>query len=260
MGFIVSGYKFPLGDIWKWLEGYAMHLKKFSPVEQATWRKLFKIQTPKRELQKHGVFLNGLDILKITEEEVPNLDFVNKELLRLTGFQGVPVEGLETPRDFFAMLAERKFPVGNFIRSNDDLSYTPAPDVFHDLYGHIPFLTNLEYANFCYGFGKRAMRYAQRPDILNQFDRLFWFAVEFPLIKTSKGDRIFGSGIASSFIECEFALSRKPKVEPFDVNIIRQTSFRIDTLQERLFILENTEQLYSCLDAFENGIHERKRD
>lgn len=229
-------------------------LRIFTPEEHGTWRKLFEQQAKKREEQIIDWFSYGLKALDITAERIPKLDEVNSRLNRLTGFCGVVVDGLEDVHQFYPMLARREFPIGNFIRDPIDLSYTPAPDVFHDLYGHLPFFVDPMYADFCQNFGICACKYLDDEVILRQFERLFWFTIEFALIKTSKGNRIFGAGIASSFSECSYALTGAPlgpEVVPFDLNVIRHQKFKVDDLQRRIFILDNEMQLFSCLNEFE---------
>ena len=222
----------------------------FSETDHRTWRELFTQQAVLREKQLIPEFGQGLKLLGITADRIPDLDEVNSKLKKLTGWQAVYVDGFVDARDFFQMLSDKKFPVGSFIRDAKDLSYTPAPDVFHDLYGHIPFYTIPEYANFCEQFGTVALKYAHDQKIIDEFQRLFWFTVEFALVKTANGTRIFGAGIASSFGECAYALSGKPKVHAFDPEVIRNKDFRIDIMQEDLFILESAEQLYHCLNEF----------
>lgn len=223
----------------------------FSQEDHATWKKLFDLQTRLRLEQIIPEFSEGLGLLGITDEKIPDLDSVNKKLNTLTGWQGVLVKGFEAPVTFYEMLSEKQFPIGNFIRQPDDLSYTPEPDIFHDLYGHLPFFTIPEYGEFCHEFGKRALKYIHSEKITREFQRFFWFTIEFAILKTAKGRRIFGAGIASSFNECAYALSDKPKVYPFDIETLREREFRIDLLQDVLFELDNTKQLYDCLDAFE---------
>lgn len=232
----------------------SLAFRTFTPDEHETWRRLFEGQAPKRDRQIHPIFSRGLSALGITAEGVPALDDVNRKLERLTGFRGIPVEGLEKDQSFFAMLAERAFPIGNFIRDPRDLAYTPAPDVFHDLYGHLPFLADLDYADFCADLGRRASRYAGVPEAETQWSRLFWFTIEFPLVETADGRRIFGAGIASSRSECEYALGPEPEVLPFDLDRIRHQNFRIDDFQRRLFVLPSPETLYGSLDAFEKSL------
>lgn len=226
-------------------------LRDFSSKEHNTWRLLFDKQLPKRDQQIHPLFSAGIQELGFTAERIPDLQEVNRKLYRKTGFVGVPVEGFEAPESFYELLAQRQFPIGYFIREPEDLGYTPAPDVFHDLYGHLPFLVDKDYADFTQEFGKRTIRYRERPELLRQWERLYWFGVEFPLIDLPEGRRIFGAGIASSFSECAYSLSNEPELLPFDIEVIRNQEFNIDEMQKRIFLLKNVKQLYGCLDAFE---------
>jgi phenylalanine-4-hydroxylase len=138
--------------------------------------------------------------------------------------------------------------VGAFIRAASDLSYTPAPDIFHDLYGHLPFLAHAPYADFCARFGAAAVAFAGFPAALRQFERVFWFGVEFPLIETATGRRIFGGGILSSLQESLYSLSPEPEVRHFDLDVVRRQEFRIDTVQPLLFVLRRAEELYGCVE------------
>jgi phenylalanine-4-hydroxylase len=232
----------------------ARSLRSFSPEEHHTWRRLFERQAALRGEQVVPQFSAGLDALGIGADRIPELADVNARLRERSGFSGVPVSGLEGPADFFPMLARREFPIGNFIRDAKDLQYTPAPDVFHDLYGHLPFLADPAYADFCQRFGAAASRELERPERLRQFERLFWFTIEFALIRTSRGLRVFGAGIASSQAECRYALSGEPEVADFDLEAIRRREFKIDEMQSLLFAIESERQLYGCLDSFVEGI------
>lgn len=212
-----------------------------------TWQLILGEHRQKRQAQICDLFLKGVEILGIKEDRIPSLEEINRTLEACSGFRGVFVEGLEEGASFYKMLSEKKFPIGNFIRSSKDLSYTPAPDIVHDLYGHLPFFTDKAYGDFCYEFGLAACQYLDRPDLLRQFERFFWFTIEFGLVKTAKGLRVFGAGIASSTGECEYALSGVPQVVPFDIDRIRHQEFRIDIMQPILFCLESPEQLYKSL-------------
>lgn len=226
-------------------------LRVFSADEDRVWAMLHERLQRCREVQAHPLFVEGLKLLGINGETTPDLDAVNARLLALTGWRGVPVTGLEDGKSFFALLARREFPVGNFIRDAGDLSYTPAPDIFHDLYGHMPFLADPDYADFCWRFGVSASALADTPEKLLEYERLFWFGVEFPLVETPAGRRIFGGGILSSSGESDYALSAVPEALPFDIETIRRQAYRIDIMQTRLFVLERVEDLYGCLPAFE---------
>jgi phenylalanine-4-hydroxylase len=194
------------------------------------------------------IFHSGLATLDIEAKKIPQLWEINDTLEKMNGFNGVYVTGLEDGKFFYPMLAKRLFPVGNFIRNKRDLSYTPEPDMIHDLYGHIPFLVDRDYAQFCQKIGETACRFIDDDQKFHQFERFFWFTIEFGLIKTDDGPRAFGAGIASSIGECDFALSGGPEVIDFDIELMINQEFRIDEMQNKLFILDNKEQLYGCVE------------
>ncbi|MCB9736547.1 MAG: phenylalanine 4-monooxygenase [Deltaproteobacteria bacterium] len=224
-------------------------MRPFSEVEHETWRRLHQRLAHCRAHQAHPLFSAGLDALGIGDDGVPALDAVNARLAARTGFRGVPVTGLEDGRSFFAMLARREFPIGAFIRDAKDLSYTPAPDVFHDMYGHLPLLADPAYADFCARFGEVATAaVAADAAALRPFERLFWFGVEFPLVETASGRRIFGGGILSSYGESNYALSDEPEVRPFVVAEVREREYRIDEMQRVLYVFDRPESLYRILD------------
>ena len=224
--------------------------KSYGEGELNTWKTILQKHALVRREQIIDLFHQGLEELDITEDRIPRLEEINEKLMAKTGFKGVCVEGLEEGNTFFPMTARREFPVGNFIRDDIDLNYTPAPDIVHDVYGHLPFFIDKDYADFCQKFGEMACEFYDNPEIFRQFERLFWFTIEFGMIKTEKGLRIFGAGIASSIGECNYALSGEPELVPFDLDTVRHQDFRIDQMQPKLFVLESTEQLYNCLDEF----------
>ena len=222
----------------------------FSETDHETWRRLYDRQRSAIESDIHPLFGEGLRALEIGGDRIPRIEEVNEILRKRTGFAGRYVEGLEDSASFYAMLAGGIFPIGSFIRDARDLAYTPAPDVFHDLFGHIPYLADPAYAEFSRRFGETASRFVDRPDVLVEFDRLYWFTLEFALIREGGRTKVFGSGIASSFGETRFALGPDPEVLPFDLDRIRRQPFRIDEMQKRLFRLESLESLYSCLEGY----------
>ena len=220
----------------------------FSNDETETWQTVLSTHEKTRRDQVVDIFHSGLETLDIQANKIPQLWEINDTLEKISGFNGVYVTGLEDGKSFYPMLAKRLFPVGNFIRDKRDLSYTPEPDMIHDLYGHIPFLVDRDYAQFCQKIGETACRFIDDDEKFHQFERFFWFTIEFGLIKTDNGSRSFGAGIASSLGECDFALSGGPEVIDFDIELMINQEFRIDEMQKKLFILESKEQLYSCIN------------
>lgn len=224
----------------------AAGLREFTAAEHETWRQLFERQAPLRDQQLVPEFSRGLQLLGIEGRRIPDLRAVNERLLALTGFQGVAVKGLEGPEGFFSLLAKRQFPIGNFIRDRRDLNYTPEPDVFHDLYGHLPFFTDRRYADFNQWFGETALLDLKHPTQLRTWERLYWFALEFGMLETPAGLRIWGAGIASSFGECAYSLSHQggPERVPFDLGTVQAHEFRIDEMQKRLFVFRSRQELF----------------
>ena len=224
---------------------------QFSDEAHATWGAIAALHRENRGAQMVPMFLRGLHTLGLDTDFIPLLDEVNGRLEFLTGWRGVFVKGLEDSAGFYGLLRDRCFPIGNFMRDRRDLDYTPAPDVLHDLYGHLPFHADEEYADYCQQFGALACEFLDDPVRLRRLERYFWFTNEFGLVQTPDGRRIFGAGIASSVGECVYALSEKPEVLRFDVEHICAQEFRIDQLQPRLFLLDSVAQLYRAFPQLE---------
>jgi len=228
----------------------------FTAAEIDTWKDVLSIQEKTRESNIVGIFNSGLETLDMRSDRIPQLSEVNDILGQKTGFNAVYVSGLESGKNFYPMLADRLFPIGNFIRDKRDLSYTPEPDMIHDLYGHIPFLIDIEYADFCQKYGEAAYNFIDNDNLFHRFERFFWFTIEFGLINSADGPSVFGAGIASSIGECDYALSSEPEVINFDIDLIINQEFRIDQMQKKLFIIESKNQLYGCIDQLVEKIKE----
>lgn len=224
---------------------------RFSEADHGTWAEILAIHRPRREHQLHPMFMRGLKALGLDADRIPPLEEVNSKLTFLTGWKGVFVNGLEDAQGFYRLLRAKQFPIGDFVRDRNDLNYTPAPDVVHDLYGHLPFHADEAYGDSCQRYGELACQFLDDPARLRMLERYFWFTIEFGLVQTAQGRRIFGAGIASSVGECSYALSDVPEVVPFDVERICAQEFRIDQMQPRLFLLESVEQLYAAFPRLE---------
>ena len=228
--------------------------RTFTDAENATWSGVVRAQRPRRSEQLVPMFQKGLTALGMDVDEIPSVDEVNARLERLTGWRGVYVKGLEDGNGFYRLLRDRKFPIGNFVRDQKDLNYTPEPDIIHDLYGHIPFFADRAYADYCHEYGVFACKYLDDAERLRRLERYFWFTIEFGLVDLPEGRRIFGAGIASSIGECVYALSGQPEVVPFDVQRICDQEFRIDQMQKRLFVLPSIETLYDAFGALKRCV------
>ncbi|MCB0369098.1 MAG: phenylalanine 4-monooxygenase [Bdellovibrionales bacterium] len=228
--------------------------RNFTIDENHTWSLLFNKLDECRKSMAHHFFLEGIQGLDISQHKIPDINKINSVLSVKTGWSVVPVKGLEEGPSFYTALSQKHFPIGNFIRDQKNLGYTPEPDIFHDLYGHVPFLFNNDYADFSFQFGQLAAQFVSNPEKLQKIERFYWFTLEFGLIKTNEGNRIFGGGILSSYDESYYSLSDKPKVLPFNVKTIVAQDFRIDQIQPVLFLIESLDQLYSSLEEVKQSL------
>lgn len=186
-------------------------------------------------------FLAGLDRLDIGQSGVPDFAELNRKLKPLTGWEVVAVPGLVPDLAFFQLLADRKFPAGRFIRRPDQFDYIEEPDIFHDVFGHVPLLTQQRYADYLAEYGRVGLMAAER-GALHRLARLYWYSVEFALARTPDGLRIVGAGIASSPGETVFALeSGSPNRIGFELGRVMRTNYRIDDYQETYFVIDGEE-------------------
>lgn len=215
----------------------------YTPAEHATWRVLFERQT--RLLPGHAcdAFIDGMQKLPLAADQIPDFHHLSDVLSARTGWQVVAVPGLIPDDVFFDHLAHRRFPAGNFIRLPHQLDYLEEPDVFHDIFGHVPMLMNPVMADFIQAYGEAGAR-AQQRGCLPQLARVYWYTVEFGLVEQANGLRLYGAGIASSHTESRFCLeSPSPHHVRFDLARVMRTRYRIDDFQEIYFVLRDLDEL-----------------
>lgn len=214
--------------------------------ENKTWETLVKRQNEVVKNRACQEFLEGLRILNFPQDKAPQLDHVNHILKDITGWGVHPVPAIIQPKEFFTLLSNKKFPAATFIRRPEDMEYLQEPDIFHEIYGHTPLLTHQGYANFMQKFGEIALKAA--PKDRRQLFRLFWFTIEFGLVKTSAGLKAYGGGILSSIGETQYSLTEKSEKVDFNALDALRTPYRIDIMQPMYFVLESLDQLFSILD------------
>jgi phenylalanine-4-hydroxylase len=196
------------------------------------------------------LFLTGAEAIGLNRDHVPDLEDVNRRLARLTGWQAVGVSGFIPAADFFACLAERRFPTTITIRPLSSLDYIPEPDIFHDVFGHVPLHADRVFANFLQRFGQVACR-ARTEEQTTWMARLFWFTVEFGLIREPEGLKVYGSGLISSAADAANALSDKCTRLPFEIDAVINQPFDIDRLQDTLFVVTSFGQLFDAVREME---------
>lgn len=205
------------------------------------WRILVQRQNEQLPGRACQAYLKGQEVLQIEAKRVPSLANLSQRLEDATDWKVAKVPGLIHEKDFFTLLSDRIFPSTNYVRGRDEIDYTPAPDCFHDMFGHMPMLTQPDFADFYQLFGQAALK-AEGAD-RSRLERFHWFTVEFGLIREEGENRIFGAGIVSSNNEVTHALSDEVTVHPFDPAHITEKDYDVWHLQDELFLLDSFEQL-----------------
>ncbi len=217
--------------------------ESFSADEHAMWDKLFARQSEMLPGRAADAFLRGMDVLKLTKPGIPDYRELNARLMAATGWKVVAVPGLVPDAVFFDHLANRRFPAGNFIRTPEQLDYLQEPDVFHDVFGHVPMLADPVFADYMVAYGQGGLR-SLGFGALDHLARLYWYTVEFGLIQQPDGMRIYGAGIVSSYAESVFALDDpSPNRICFDLLRVMRTKYRIDDFQQNYFVIPSLDQL-----------------
>ncbi len=204
---------------------------QYSEEENRVWNILFTRQMKLLPGRACHAFMEGLKCLDLTADRIPQLPDVSAKLRAKTGWEVTPVAALISAREFFELLAQKKFPAATFIRTEDELDYVKEPDIFHEIFGHCPMLTDPVYAKFIKDYAKKVLTFPESDWPLLQ--RMFWFTVEFGLIKTDEGFRAYGGGILSSISETVYSVeSDVPLRVYFDPVVAFRTPYRIDRLQQ----------------------------
>ena len=215
----------------------------YTQAEHDVWITLYERQTALLPGRACDEFLRGLDALDLHRSGIPDFKRINEELQRLTGWSVVAVPGLVPDDVFFDHLANRRFPAGQFIRKPHELDYLQEPDIFHDVFGHVPMLTDPTFADYMQAYGHGGQR-ALGLGRLASLARLYWYTVEFGLMETKAGLRIYGAGIVSSRTESIFALDDpSPNRIGFDLERVMRTPYRIDDFQQVYFVIPSIQTL-----------------
>lgn len=223
----------------------------YTEEQHGTWALLVENQEKVLPNRACNEFMEGLGKIRFSEDRIPALATISDVIEKHTGWVLMRVDGLVPDKEFFHLLSERIFPSTDFIRDRSELGYTPAPDMFHDLLGHVPLLTNPRFTAFFEKFGKAGVKAFQlNHPATKMLPRIYWYTVEFGLIQNPEGLRIYGSGIVSSPNEVLFSLSDKPTKHPFDIDQIAEKPYDIWKMQEELFVIESFDQLEMEFDRW----------
>ena len=233
----------------------------YTTSEHAVWDTLFERQAAMLPGRVTQAFLRGLDVLRLSRPGIPDFAELSQRLRELTGWSVVAVPGLVPDDVFFDHLANRRFVAGRFIRRPDQLDYLQEPDVFHDLFGHVPLLADPVFADYMQAYGEGGLK-ASRLGSLEKLARLYWYTVEFGLIRENGALKLYGSGIVSSFGESVYALDDpRPNRIVFDLQRVMRTNYKIDDFQQTYFVIDSFEQLRrQTADADFTPLYERLAD
>ncbi len=222
----------------------------YTAEDQETWRILYDRQHELLASRASRIWREGAERIQLVRDAIPRLEDVSSRLAPLTGWRSRAVPGYLPARAFFACVARREFPTTIVLRPREALGYLPEPDIFHDVFGHVPLHADPVFAEFLETYGRIAVR-ASDPADLERLARLFWFTIEFGLIAEREGLRLYGSGLLSSPHEALHALE-SPGVErrPFDLDLVCETPFEIDRFQPVLYVLESFAELRDAMSSW----------
>jgi phenylalanine-4-hydroxylase len=231
----------------------AQDYASYTTEQHAVWAELVRRRMPQLELHAAQEYLDGFDTLCLPYDRLPNLAAVSAKLERRTGWNATPVSGFMPAPAFFEMLAARRFPTTTWLRSRGSLEYTPEPDIFHDVFGHVPMHAHPVFADFLAHYGQLCSR-IQDDAILERIGRVFWYTVEFGLIRQGGQVKVYGSGLISSNGECSNVLDRCCSVRPFVLDEVLRTPVKVDEMHHLLFAIESFDEIYEAMHALEARI------
>ena len=221
----------------------------YSAADHNTWKTLYNRQLETLKARVCEEYLEGLKTLHLVADTVPDFAQMNKHLRAATGWEVLAVPGLIASKPFFSMLANRQFPAGTFIRTPEQLDYLEEPDIFHDVFGHIPLLSNPAYANYMQEYGRAGLAALEHKGI-KFLARLNWYTIEFGLIKNNGEVKAYGAGIMSSYGEAKY-LFNDPSANwlQFDIDRVLRTGYYIDDLQASYFTIDSFESIFKqCIE------------
>ncbi len=222
----------------------AQSYENYTAAEHGTWKSLYDWRM--EQLREHACqeYLEGLEALGITDTKLPAIDNLNVALRKRADWRLLPVKGFLPRRIFFDLLAGRIFPTTTYLRKPDSLDYTPEPDIFHDVFGHVPMHAHRVFADYLQAFAQLARRIDSEPE-QEILGRLFWYTVEFGLIRQGGKVKLYGSGVISSQKESTKVVEGRQEIHNFDLEKVLSTPVKVDELQPLLFVIESFEQIYA---------------
>lgn len=226
----------------------------YTAENHGTWNLLFDRQVDNLQNKACTDYLLCLQEMQssLHGQQVPVFKDLDRQLWKATGWTIEVVPGLIPVTDFFELLARRRFCSSTWIRRRDQLDYLEEPDMFHDIFGHVPLLMHPTYADFMQQIGALGVKYAGNRDIEDQLERLYWFTIEFGLLRERGQHRIYGAGILSSYGEAKHVFDPAVEVRLFDIEEIMHMEFRKDEIQSKYYLVKSFKELFASLDTIED--------
>lgn len=223
----------------------------YTEEQHAVWAELIGRQLPAIEEHAAREYLEGFEIIGLLRDRLPNLASISARLEPRTRWKSIPVSGFLPAPAFFEMLAARRFPTTTWLRGRQSLEYTPEPDIFHDVFGHVPMHAHQVFADFLEHYG-RVCAQVQDANVLEKLGRLFWYTVEFGLIREGDEFKVYGSGLISSHGECRNVMSGNCAIHDFSLDEVLCTPVKVDELHKLLFAVESFDQIYEAMHEAEH--------
>ena len=225
----------------------------YTDEQHAVWTELVERVLP--QLEKHAAheYLDGLQIIGLQKDRLPNLKAISARLEPRTGWNSTPVSGFLPAPAFFEMLAARRFPTTTWLRNRDSLEYTPEPDIFHDVFGHVPMHAHKVFADFLEHYG-RVCASIEDQSVLEKLGRLFWYTVDFGLIHEQNEIKVYGSGLISSHGECTNVMEGHCAVHDFSLDEVINTPVKVDELHKLLFAVHSFDQIFEAMHEAEHRV------
>ena len=230
--------------------------KNYTNEDQTVWKLLFERQLELLKTLATPEYLEALNNIGFTPFKIPDFKETNVILNNASGWKLEVVEGIINESDFFGLLSQKRFPATTWLRKLNELDYLPEPDMFHDVFGHVPLLIDPKFSAFFETFGKLGVKHKNDPQIVQMLGRIYWFTIEFGLIRSENELKIYGAGILSSHGESKYSVSQQPTHLKFDAKTIMNTAFDNDKIQNTYFVLDSFEQLYQSMPLIQQVISE----
>ena len=231
--------------------------RSYSPTQHQVWAELVSRQMPTLRAHACQEYLDGFAAIGLREDSIPDLARVNERLEARTGWNATPVSGFLPADAFFEMLAARRFPTTTSLRGPESLEYTPEPDIFHDVFGHVPMHAHPVFADFLQQYGKVCAALDDK-DALERMGRLFWFTVEFGVIREAGRLKLYGSGLLSSHGEANYVLQAEsgggPEIRDFNLDQVLEQEFLVSEMQKVLYAIDSFEQIYEAAQQAERRL------